>query len=71
MSINKSKIIGENIKRVRNELNISQKVLSTRCGISVSYIRKIEHGNANLGIETFFKLADGLETDIQDLLHIS
>lgn len=71
MNSNTNKIIGNNVKKLRNKLNISQKELSTRCGISVGYIRKIECGNANLGINTFFKLLDALKTDIHNLLHIS
>jgi len=68
MSKEKSKI-GENIKKYRNKLGISQDVLSKKSNLAFHTIAKIEAGTTlNPTIETVKKIADALGVSLDDLM---
>jgi transcriptional regulator with XRE-family HTH domain len=61
--------IGENIKKYRNKLGISQDVLSKRANLAFHTIAKIEAGTTpNPTIETVKKIADALGVSLDDLI---
>jgi len=61
--------IGNNIKKYRNKLGISQDVLSKRANLAFHTIAKIESGaTPNPTIETVKKIADALGVLIDDLM---
>ena len=61
--------IGENIKKYRNKLGISQDILSKRANLAFHTIAKIEAGSTpNPTIETVKKLADALGVSLDDLI---
>ncbi|MBI2122257.1 MAG: helix-turn-helix transcriptional regulator [Candidatus Sungbacteria bacterium] len=61
--------IGENIKKYRNKLGISQDVLSKRANLAFHTIAKIEAGTTpNPTIETVKKIADALGVSLDDLM---
>lgn len=60
--------IGENIKRKRVELGLTQKELGKRCGMADSAIRRYESNRANPKPETIFKIASGLGVESEELL---
>ena len=61
--------IGENIKKYRNKLGISQDVLSKRANLAFHTIAKIEAGSTpNPTIETVKKIADALGVSLDDLM---
>ncbi|MCF7907077.1 helix-turn-helix domain-containing protein [Patescibacteria group bacterium] len=68
MSKQKS-IIGDNIKKYRNNLGISQDVLSKRSNLAFHTIAKIEAGSTpDPRIETVKKIADALGVSLDDLM---
>ena len=66
---NKKTTIGDNIRKYRNKLGISQDVLSKRANLAFHTIAKIEAGSTpNPRIETVKKIADALSVSIDDLM---
>lgn len=62
-------IIGENIKKYRKELGISQDVLSKRANLAFHTIAKIEAGaTPDPRIETVKKIANSLGVSLDDLI---
>lgn len=58
--------IGENIRKLREERQLSREILAEQTGISVSHLEKIENGLRNPGMKTYVKLMEileGKETD--------
>jgi len=61
-------IIAENLKRLRNERNLSLGQLSELCAISKVMLSQIEKGNTNPTINTIWKIAGGLNVPYTSLL---
>ena len=61
--------IGENIKKYRNKLGISQDVLSKKANLAFHTIAKIEAGaTPNPTIDTVKKIADALDISLDVLM---
>lgn len=61
--------IGNNIRKYRKKLGISQDVLSKRANLAFHTVAKIEAGSTlNPTIETVKKLADALGVSLDDLM---
>ena len=61
--------IGDNIKKYRNKLGISQDVFSKRANLAFHTIAKIEAGSTpDPRIETVKKIADALGVSLDDLM---
>jgi len=61
--------IGDNVKKYRNKLGISQDVLSKRADLAFHTIAKIEAGSTpDPRIETVKKIADALGVSLDDLM---
>lgn len=61
--------IGNNVRKYRKKLGISQDVLSKRANLAFHTVAKIEAGSTpNPTIETVKKLADALDVSIDDLM---
>lgn len=56
--------IGQNIVLLRKAKNISQEQLALRAEMSVSFLRDIEHGQANPSLESLERLADILGVEV-------
>lgn len=63
--------IGENIKRIRKEKNMTQKSLGELCNISEGNIRKYESNRQKPKIETIQKIANALGVSEYELQGIS
>ena len=50
--------IGTTIVSLRKEKGLTQEQLALECEISVSYLRRIEHGEANPTIHALWRLAE-------------
>jgi transcriptional regulator with XRE-family HTH domain len=61
---NLRKIIGQNIIKRREELNLTQTQLSTIAGIAEMTISKLERFVSIPGADTLLKLSQALQTDI-------
>ena len=58
--------IGETIVYLRKEKGLTQENLALETGISVSYLRSIEHGNANPTINELWKIAEVLGGELRN-----
>ena len=61
------KAISQNIKKYRKIKNMTQKELSEKVGISLSYLTKIEAEKCNktFSLDVLFDIADVLDIDIK------
>ena len=59
--MNLNNIIGENLKRLRTERNLSLSKLSEICGVSKVMLGQIERGESNPTINTIWKIANGFK----------
>lgn len=62
--------IGKNIKKIREEKNISQAELAARCNYEKSNMSRIESGKTNLTIGTLLNIAESLDTTIMHIIDI-
>ncbi|HEY2717360.1 MAG TPA: helix-turn-helix transcriptional regulator [Solirubrobacterales bacterium] len=60
--------IGENLRRLRRRVGLSQEELSFRSSVHRTDISKIERGESLPRTDTLLKLAGGLEVEPQELL---
>lgn len=58
---------GKNLKKLRNDANLSQEDLANDSDISISQIGRIERGEINTTISTLFVLAKALDIEVKDL----
>lgn len=58
--------LGETIVYLRKEKGLTQEILALETGISVSYLRLIEHGKANPTINELWKIAEVLEVELRN-----
>lgn len=67
------KLVGKRIKDIRESKGISQVELVGKMQgeIDPTNISRIESGRTNPTLFTLFRLAEALEVDIKDLVHIS
>ena len=60
--------VGENIKKYRNKLKLTQKQLAKKASLSESAIKYYESNRRNPKLETLTKIADALDIDIWELI---
>lgn len=61
------KVFGENLKKYRKEMNLSQEAFAERCGLHRTYISSIERFQRNISIENIQRIADALEIETYKL----
>ncbi len=59
--------IGDTIRNMRKEKDLTLKQMSRRTGLSVSLLSQIERAESSASIESLYKIALALDTRIQDL----
>lgn len=52
--------IGQRIKQLRNELNISQEALGLEAGVDRTYVSDVENGRRNVSVEILERLVKAL-----------
>lgn len=62
------RLVGENVRRIRNARGISQEQLAERSGYSQQYISGLERGLQNPTVVTIYEIATALEVNPVDLL---
>lgn len=62
-----SAIVGNNIRKHRKKLKLTQLDLEVSTGIGRSEFSRIENGAKNLELSTLVKIADALKIPIADL----
>lgn len=58
------------IQLLRKRANLSARALSLKCGLSASYVAKVESGELEPSLKTFAKIAVALNMTSQEILHI-
>lgn len=64
-------LFGENVRKYRRLLNISQEELAHKADLHRTYIGMIERAEKNITLVNIEKIANALEVKIDDLLRIS
>lgn len=62
-----AKLLGERIKTLRKERNLSQEDLAIQANINRSFMGEIERGQASATVDSLEKIATALEMTIEDL----
>ena len=62
--------IGGTIGKTRVLRNLSQEQLALECEMSVSYLRRIEHGAANPTINELSRIPETLGAEFRNPIHI-
>ena len=60
-------ILGNNIRQIRREKDLSQEALAEFADINVTFLGKIERGQANPTIETLLKISRAFEMPVTKL----
>jgi len=60
--------IGKNLKKAREDKELTQEELAEKAGLSANYYAKIERGEINTTIDTLRKIAKALGVKSSDLL---
>ena len=61
-------LIGNNIRKKRDELGISQQALADNADVAKSTVQRIERGEMNPSILTLKNISLALEINLEDLL---
>lgn len=61
-------VFGENLRRYRQALRISQEDLAEKAGLHRTYIGSVERGERNVSIDNMERLAMAVDATIQHLL---
>src|SRR3984885_13057198 len=61
------KVIGDTIRNLRKEKDLTLKQMARRTGLSVSLLSQIERAESSASISSLYKIAIALESRIQDL----
>ncbi|HQU84051.1 MAG TPA: helix-turn-helix transcriptional regulator [Pyrinomonadaceae bacterium] len=61
-------ILGQKIKKRREELELSQEKLAEKCEFDRTYISLLERGKRNISFTNLLRLADGLEISASELI---
>jgi len=60
--------LGETVKRLRTERNLSMQQLATIAEIEKTQVYRIEHGLFDIKLSTLFTLAEALKVDVCELI---
>ena len=63
-----SKKLGQNLKRIRTQKQMSQGDIARALDVDKGYISNIEHGKKNPTLSTLTRLAEALKVGVDDLI---
>ena len=63
-----NKEVGLNIRKIREDKELSQEKLAALADLHRTYIGQIERGEKNIGLRNLEKIAKALSVNIKDLL---
>ncbi|MGD8861568.1 MAG: response regulator [Myxococcales bacterium] len=64
---NLHRVIGETVRNLRKDANLTLKQMARRTGLSVSLLSQIERAESSASISSLYKIASALDVRIQDL----
>ena len=62
------KVFGDNLKKYRTQLGLSQEAFAEKCGLHRTYISAIECYRRSIALENVQRIADALEVESYKLL---
>ena len=62
------KVFGNNLRKYRNGLGLSQEAFADKCGLHRTYISAIECYRRSISLENIQRIADALDIDAYKLL---
>jgi transcriptional regulator with XRE-family HTH domain len=62
------KLVGQNVRRIRNAREMTQEQLAERSGFTQQYISDLERGRRNPTVVSLFELAQALGTTPTELI---
>jgi transcriptional regulator with XRE-family HTH domain len=62
------KLVGQNVRRLRNQKGWTQEKLGMRAGVDQGYLGTLERGRVNVSIDTLAKLGKALKVKIDEFL---
>lgn len=62
------KVLGQNIRKLRQKKQLSQEALADRCGLHRTYVGSVERAERNVSLSTLVSLANALESTVPKLL---
>jgi transcriptional regulator with XRE-family HTH domain len=62
------KLVGQNVKRLRDKAGMTQEEFADRSGFSQQYISDLERGKRNPTVVTLYELAQALDANHLELL---
>ena len=65
--MNKLKVFGEKIRKIRIERGLSQEKLALLAGLHRTYIGAIERGERNVSFKNIEKIANTLKVNLEEL----
>ena len=63
-----NKEVGLNIRKIREDKELSQEKLAALADLHRTYVGQIERGEKNIGLRNLEKIAHALNVNIKDLL---
>ena len=57
------KVFGDNVKKYRLQLGISQEAFAEKCGLHRTYISAIERHRRSISLDNIQKISDALEVE--------
>ena len=61
------KVFGDNLKKYRNEIGLSQEAFADKCGMHRTYISAIECYRRSIALENVKRIADALDIETYKL----
>ncbi len=61
------KVFGDNLRKYRKELGVSQETFAAKCGMHRTYISAVECYRRSISLENIQRIADALEIDTYKL----
>lgn len=62
------KIVGRNVRRIRQEIGLTQEQFAERSGFAQQYVSSLENGRRNPTVVTVYELSQALGVSPMDLL---
>ncbi|MCB6311163.1 helix-turn-helix domain-containing protein [Gordonibacter pamelaeae] len=57
------KVFGDNVRKYREQLGISQEAFAEKCGLHRTYISAVERQRRSISLSNIQKIADALEVE--------
>ncbi|RYD56872.1 MAG: XRE family transcriptional regulator [Sphingobacteriales bacterium] len=61
--------VGQRVRELRHELQLSQEALANKAGVDRTYMTDVENGRRNISIEILEKIIGALEVSFQEFFN--